>query len=52
MNGSHRLANTILKSFKDANSSRNESTKLGRLLPEGLINEGTRSHVGIIEVVI
>ena len=49
MNGSHRLANTILKSFKDANASRNESTKLGRLLPEGLINEGTRSQVGIID---
>ena len=49
MNGSHRLANTILKSFKDANSSRNESTKLGRLLPESLINEGTRSQVGIID---
>ena len=49
MNGSHRLANTILKSFKDANSSRNESTKLGRLLPEGLINEGTRSQVVMID---
>ena len=33
MNGSHRLANTILKSFKDANSSRNEGRlKLGDLL--------------------
>ena len=49
MNGSHRLANTILKSFKDANASRNESTKLGRLLPESLIKEGTRSQVGIID---
>ena len=49
INGSHKLANTILKSFKDASSSRNESTKLGRLLPEGLINEGTRSQVGIID---
>ena len=36
MNGSHKLANTILKSFKDANSSRNEGRlKLGSLLPEG-----------------
>ena len=36
MNGSHKLANTILKSFKDANSSRNEGRlKLGNLLPEG-----------------
>ena len=36
MNGSHKLANTILKSFKDASSSRNEGRlKLGNLLPEG-----------------
>jgi hypothetical protein len=35
MNGSHKLANTILKSFKDANSSRNEGRlKIGKLLPE------------------
>ena len=35
MNGSHKLANTILKSFKDANSSRNEGRlKIGNLLPE------------------
>jgi hypothetical protein len=33
MNGSHKLANTILKSFKDANSSRNEGRlKLGDLV--------------------
>ena len=50
MNGSHKLANTILKSFKDANSSRNEGgLKLGSLLPEQYqINEGTRSQVGVI----
>ena len=50
MNGSHKLANTILKSFKDANSSRNEGKlKLGSLLPEQYqINEGTRSQVGVI----
>ena len=50
MNGSHKLANTILKSFKDANSSRNETKlKLGKLLPEQYtINEGTRSQVGVI----
>lgn len=33
MNGSHKLANTILKSFKDANSSRNE----GRLKLKDLV---------------
>ena len=50
MNGSHKLANTILKSFKDANSSRNETKlKLSKLLPEGIINEGTRSQVGLID---
>ena len=41
MNGSHKLANTILKSFKDANSSRNEGRlKIGNLLPEETLNEG------------
>lgn len=40
MNGSHKLANTILKSFKDANSSRNEGRlKLGDMVDE-VINEG------------
>jgi len=49
MNGSHKLADKILQSW--ANSQRNESVQLNlsKLLPESLINEGTRSQVGIID---
>ena len=46
MNGSKQLASKIQSAIEDTNES---STKLGRLLPEGLINEGTRSQVGIID---
>jgi hypothetical protein len=46
VNGSKDLALKIQNIIDDTNES---STKLGRLLPEGLINEGTRSQVGIID---
>ena len=46
VNGSKELALKIQSAIEDTNES---STKLGRLLPEGLINEGTRSQVGIID---
>ena len=46
MRGFKDLALKIQSVFDD---EKNESTKLGRLLPEGLINEGTRSQVGIID---
>jgi len=46
MNGSKQLAAKIQSAIEDTNES---STKLGRLLPEGLLREGTRSQVGIID---
>jgi len=46
MNGSKKLAAKIQGIIDDANES---STKLGKLLPEGKINEGTRSQVGFID---
>ena len=46
MRGFKDLAAKIQSVFDD---EKNESTKLGRLIPEGLINEGTRSQVGIID---
>ena len=46
MRGFKDLAFKIQSVFDD---EKNESTKLGRLIPEGLINEGTRSQVGIID---
>ena len=46
MRGFKDLAVKIQSVFDD---EKNESTKLGRLIPEGLINEGTRSQVGIID---
>lgn len=46
MRGFKDLALKIQSVFDD---EKNESTKLGRLIPEGLINEGTRSQVGIID---
>ena len=46
MRGFKNLALKIQSVFDD---EKNESTKLGRLVPEGLINEGTRSQVGIID---
>ena len=46
MRGFKDLASKIQSVFDD---EKNESTKLGRLIPEGLINEGTRSQVGIID---
>ena len=47
MRGFKNLASKIQSVFDD---EKNESTKLGKLIPEGLINEGTRSQVGIIDV--
>jgi len=46
MNGSKQLAAKIQSAIEDTNES---STKLGRLLPESLLREGTRSQVGIID---
>ena len=46
MRGFKNLASKIQSVFDD---EKNESTKLGKLIPEGLINEGTRSQVGIID---
>ena len=45
MNGSKDLALKIQSIIDDTN----ESTKLSRLVPESIINEGTRSQVGIID---
>jgi hypothetical protein len=46
MNGSKKLAAKIQGIIDD---EKNESTKLGKLLPESIvINEGTRSQVGVI----
>ena len=43
------IKNSVEK-IKNLIKPKNESsTKLGRLLPEGLLNEGTRSQVGIID---
>jgi len=49
--GKDDLANRIQKSFEDAEKSFNEGRlTLGKLLPEVIIvNEGTRSQVGIID---
>ena len=46
MNGSKKLAAKIQGIIDD---EKNESTKLSRLVPESIINEGTRSQVGIID---
>ena len=47
--GKDDLANRIQKSFEDAEKSMDESTtSLRDLLPESIINEGTRSQVGVI----
>ena len=46
MNGSKQLVAKIQSAIEDTNES---STKLGRLLPESLLREGTRSQVGIID---
>ena len=46
LNGSKELALKMQSIFDEQNES---STKLGRLLPEGLLREGTRSQVGIID---
>ena len=45
MNGSKELAAKIQSAIENTN----ESTRLGKLLPEGLLKEGTRSQVGIID---
>lgn len=45
MNGSHKLAAKIQSIFNEKNES---STSLRDLLPESVINEGTRSQVGVI----
>ena len=48
--GKDDLAARIQKSFEDAEKSMNEGRlTLGKLLPEPIINEGTRSQVGIID---
>ena len=44
MNGFKNLAAKIQSVIKES-----KSTKLGKLLPESLINEGTRSQVGVIK---
>ncbi len=46
LNGSKELALKMQSIFDEQNES---STKLENLLPEGLINEGTRSQVGVID---
>ena len=47
--GKEDLAARIQKSFEDAEKSMNEGRlTLGKLLPEPIINEGTRSQVGVI----
>ena len=46
MRGFKDLASKIQSVFDD---EKNESTKLSRLVPESIINEGTRSQVGIID---
>jgi len=47
--GSGELADKIQISF-DKDMAKNEGkTKLSKLLPEGIINEGTRSQVGLID---
>ena len=43
------LDNTVFDMLGDENIEETTSTKLKHLLPEGLINEGTRSQVGIID---
>jgi len=43
------IKNSVEKIQNLIKSKNESSTKLGRLLPEGLINEGTRSQVGIID---
>jgi hypothetical protein len=43
-NGFNDLADTLQSVIKE-----NKSTRLGKLLPESLINEGTRSQVGVIK---
>ena len=47
--GSGELADKIQISFDKDMAKYESSSKLGKLLPEGLIKEGTRSQVGIID---